>query len=629
MRRLRSGYADYLRMMFEQTGNPADLTKAIELARSVVASANPRDPDYARHLTHLANALQTRFMVNSDAADLDDILALRRRAANAPSARAADRTSLLANLATTLMLRFEYAAQPADLDEAIGLAELLPGPLPGDPSGAGLTANLVIGLRFRAKLTGTTADLDRAVTMARSVLDTAPEHAPHRSRLELAFGAALINRFERTGAGEDLEDGIAALSSAAASDQVNALEHASCLSTLGAALVLRFLRVGEIGDLADAVEFLREARQITPPDYPDRRSILTNLSFALRLATDATDEPLQLISEGLQSVEEALELTPGGHGGRSTMLASRASLSGTKFQFTHDRTDIDRAIAEEHDDDFSHAGLRVLRFEAFHEPADLDRAIASYDTASRTGTTSLSLRLTAARREAELIADYRSLADAAGPYRRATLFLPLLAWPGINYTDRESMLVTLGLQLGCDAGAAGLAAGRTSAAVEILETGRAVTWTQLLNMRTDLSKLAGVSPELAQALLETRRSLEELAASPRRQAPTPPSEADRAQSLNERAIDLAAAGHQEEAIRTFAEAVRILRRLAAADPDYFDHYLAMTLSNLAGCLSDDRALPLRTEVAAVYRRLAAADPAGYNTQLAGALSHLISTLRAW
>ncbi|MGW2305164.1 tetratricopeptide repeat protein [Streptomyces sp. NPDC001809] len=99
-----------------------------------------------------------------------------------------------------------------------------------------------------------------------------------------------------------------------------------------------------------------------------------------------------------------------------------------------------------------------------------------------------------------------------------------------------------------------------------------------------------------------------------------------ARSLNTLAIRLREVGRSAEALDASAEAVRIRRDLAAADPATHLPDLAAGLNNLAVQLGEmgrrEEALTAITEAAELHRRLAEANPQAFLPDLAGTLNNL-------
>ncbi|MFI7357586.1 hypothetical protein ACIBTP_27150 [Streptomyces avidinii] len=100
-------------------------------------------------------------------------------------------------------------------------------------------------------------------------------------------------------------------------------------------------------------------------------------------------------------------------------------------------------------------------------------------------------------------------AEAAEASALAVRLLPLAAWRGLDRLSQERGLKSVGFGLATGAAADQLAQGDPAQALELLELGRGVLWSQKLDGRTDLKLLGHTSPELAESLTRVRVLLEE------------------------------------------------------------------------------------------------------------------------
>lgn len=105
-----------------------------------------------------------------------------------------------------------------------------------------------------------------------------------------------------------------------------------------------------------------------------------------------------------------------------------------------------------------------------------------------------------ARRAAEGLTDWNSAAQAFAEAQRQ---LHLTVWRGLRAPDRRGLLVRWP-DIANDGAAAALAAGEPEWAVEMLDHGRFLWWGQVLDIRTDLSALRSVHPDLAERLSALR-----------------------------------------------------------------------------------------------------------------------------
>jgi hypothetical protein len=85
--------------------------------------------------------------------------------------------------------------------------------------------------------------------------------------------------------------------------------------------------------------------------------------------------------------------------------------------------------------------------------------------------------------------------------------LPLLAWQGLPLADRHRHLAEIG-GVTRDAVAASIAAQQYETALEWLEHGRSIVWTQILQLRTPVDELRIIKPDLADRLIQVSLMLD-------------------------------------------------------------------------------------------------------------------------
>ena len=86
--------------------------------------------------------------------------------------------------------------------------------------------------------------------------------------------------------------------------------------------------------------------------------------------------------------------------------------------------------------------------------------------------------------------------------------LPLIAWGGLERADQQRDLFGFAGLAG-EAAAVALSAGQPETAVELLEQGRAVLWTRVLQTRGDpaYGSLDGLAPDLVAELTSVRAAM--------------------------------------------------------------------------------------------------------------------------
>ncbi len=128
--------------------------------------------------------------------------------------------------------------------------------------------------------------------------------------------------------------------------------------------------------------------------------------------------------------------------------------------------------------------------------ADAEAVIDTCRDVAATGRT-LGNRLDAGVTWARTAGEIGRWVDAVEGYRQAIAELPSVAWIGLRRADRERIVVDRGQGLAREAAAAAVLAGDPEAALESLEHGRAILWSQLVHPDDDLARLTATDPALA------------------------------------------------------------------------------------------------------------------------------------
>jgi len=139
------------------------------------------------------------------------------------------------------------------------------------------------------------------------------------------------------------------------------------------------------------------------------------------------------------------------------------------------------------------------RFERTGQLADLDQAVAAFRDGAAVLTASPGRRVAAARGWGQCALLAGSPQSAVEGYAAAIELLPLAAWHGLDQRTREHHLREWA-ELASDAAGAAIIAGHPVRAVELLEAGRSVLWTQALHL---LATLWNISDAAAPAMAGT------------------------------------------------------------------------------------------------------------------------------
>ncbi|MFI6035052.1 CHAT domain-containing protein [Streptomyces sp. NPDC051315] len=485
-----------LRRRHERTGDLRDLDESVAAARGALRVSHPRGGNHPTCLDQLAVALQLRYQLSGDDEDLDEALDAGRKALRRCPVRHPARALLLNNHARGLRLRFERDGDIADVNEAIGaVRQGLHTVPPEDAAYVLLHGQLGTLTALRNHFLADPVDLDTAVTAAAEAVTATAPGDPNRGMYLSNLGIAHQERFTRRLDPSDLDAAVRAGREAVRATPRDHPLHTTCQLNLGNTLVTRWVwrlehgggdgppaRTGEpprreaadLADLNDGIAAHRAALG-TAVGAADRARCMANLGTSLRwryqqtgLARDARE------AEAL--LREAVRTGPADTPGYGRHLSALGELLCARYQRTGDR-------------------------------ASAAEAVAVWQRAARLPGTGAADRIGAATSWGGLAAELGDWPRATEGMATAVELLPLLAWRGLDRAQRERLLADCA-GLAQNAAAAALAAGRPEEAVELLERGRSVLWSQLLEQNTELDALRAAAPALAARLDQVRSALD-------------------------------------------------------------------------------------------------------------------------
>ncbi len=543
-------------VLHERDSDPGVLDESIQVLRTAVDIGGPDAP---HAMSMLSAAYLSRFLLNGHLEDIDESVALGRRAV-ADGAGHPALPDWLGNLGNAFRLRFNRLGRLADADAAVEMSRHALDITPiGHADRARASHNFGSALLDRYRRTSDANDLDGGVTAMREAVTLA---APGTFGAELtrsALGRALTDRYERYGVAANLDEAIVEIRKALNALGATALARPGTLNNLAAALHFRSHLTGSSTDLDDAIGACREALRLSEPGSDDATNARLNLGYLLTsrylIATRRAD-----LDEAIAVLRTAATWVAAAR--RPSVQLNLANALGFRYRHSRDTADLDESIAvvRAAGDDpevgplrrlryhaalgsalstrFSHTGARediedaiallrnVVQNTASDEPEQAmrlhflgtallyrgdpqDRAEA-LQTARRTAATQAapsSLRLDAALRWAGMAVEDGDPHTALEGYERALPLLPLLAWRALSRADQERQL-TEATGVSSDASAVAIIVGDPQRAAELLEAGRAVLWSQVLDTRSDLAALRQVRPELANRVEEVRTLLD-------------------------------------------------------------------------------------------------------------------------
>ncbi|KAH6918213.1 CHAT domain-containing protein [Coprinopsis sp. MPI-PUGE-AT-0042] len=498
---------------FERTGDLSDISKAISAKHRAVQLTPEGHASLPGRLNNLGSSFQRRFERTGDLSDIAKAISVQHRAIQLTPEGHASLPGRLNNLGSSFQCHFEHTGDLSDIAEAISVlhraVQLTP---EGHADLPARLNNLGNSFQCRFERTGDLSDIAEAISVLHRAVQLTPEgHADLPARLN-HLGNTLLCRFERTGDLSDIAEAISVLHRAV---QLTPQGHAGLpghLSNLGSSFQRRFERTGHLSDIAEAISVQHRAVQLTPEGHADLPACLNNLGNTLLCRFEHTGD-LSDIAEAISVQHRAVQLTPEGHAGLPACLSNLGSSFQRRFERTGNLSDIAEAISVQHRavqlTPEGHADLPghlnglgnafQLRFKCTHHEEDLDASIANYKSAATTSFGPPRERLQAARTWAQLLNQHLPQSpDILHAFDTALALLALVVGLEESVQGRYSRLQdTCGIAL--EAASAACSLGQADKALEWLEQGRCVVWSQLSNLRTPIDNLHLHNSQLAQA----------------------------------------------------------------------------------------------------------------------------------
>ena len=510
------------RARFDLTGAEGDLAEQIRYAEAAVRATDPDDPGMARSLGNLAAAYQIRFTRFADPADLGRALECWQRAEDASTSQL-DHPFMLSSLGLAFRMRFEQAGADADLDKAIRYGEQALEEAPeGHAAYPGVLSNCSVSYKLRFERFRDRADLDRALRYALRTVELMPDGHPQRAKYLGALVGIYYALFQETRDASYLDEAIRSGREGLESGTRLQTERGMARSDLGLMYRVRYEQNAAPADLDLAIRYGREAIEATPAGHPERALRLCNLSLSYGARYELSGAR-QDLDRAHEHGTAAVKTTPIDHPARAMFLVGLGRIHRARFE---------RGV-----------------------PGALGEAISCWRAAVRSPVAPASERLHAAIQwgiACEALADP---APAAEGFAEAVRLLPLLAWHGLTRSLREKHLADRG-GLVTDAAGWAIEAGNLESALELLEQGRSMLWSQSLQLRTDLTRLRLVDAGLAARLEEVRAALD--------RAPGSAGETAAAAGASDWSQQLVA-DRQRELAREWDELVRQARELPGMD----------------------------------------------------------------
>ncbi|KAG1719730.1 CHAT domain-containing protein [Suillus paluster] len=516
---------------FKHRGNGQDLDEAITLHSEALALCPVGHPDRSSFLSNLGALISTRFNQRGNVQDLNEAIAFHREGLALRPVGHPDRFMSLNNLGNQLSTRFDHRGNVQDLDEATALqSEALALCPVGHSDRSAPLNNLANRLSARFRHRGNVEDLDEAIALCREGLVLCPVGHSDRPMILNNLANKLWTRFDHRGDAQDLDEAIALVRGALALCPLGHPDRSMSLDILANGLSARFERRCNDQDLDEAIALHREALTLRPVGHPARSISFNNLANHLYICFKHRGNG-QDLDEAIALHRKTLALRPAGHPDQSMSFHNLAHLLSTRFEHRGNGQDLKESLENsrcalnlltQHDPRQTKVHMTVASayllvhqsgLDDIGEDTDsLNASMHHFKAAANILTGGLLYRLRASLAWVRHAAQYTHGTELEAYATSMQLFDAYMSVTA-SVSSRHHIMKDFPITLAVDAASCALRRGDMCRAVELLEQGRTLIWTQMARFRTPLDSLQK-SGDRAQVLMMKFRDLSSLLESP-------------------------------------------------------------------------------------------------------------------
>jgi hypothetical protein len=415
-------------------------------------------------------------------------------------------------LGRALYLRYGLTGDRTALDEAAGVLEESVRASPADDPSYLLRLNqLGDVLQRSAEHTGDESVRQTAIRYLRAAVEGAPSTSGSLLGFKVDLAAALRDRGRHTGDLAAAREGVSLLHEALAATPSDTRSWGNRCENYLIAVQGLVEQTADFELLDQAVEMGQAARGRGSNDatIPLLLGLLHHDRFLhTRLQSD--------LAQAVTAFSEVVEAVPYGEDDHVSALGNLGRVWFSEYRFTGDPEALRRSVtalgsavrASAPDSpkrgaaEINYGDALYAQYEVSQDPGVLAAAGHAFRAAAQHGGLQPIVRIKAARAWADTEASAGHWRRARDAYAYAVGLLPRVAPRRLARLDQQRALEELD-GLAADAAASAVMANDPEAAVRLLELGRGVLGGQVLQSRSDLSRLSAVAPELAEQLADT------------------------------------------------------------------------------------------------------------------------------
>lgn len=471
--KLLSDLGDLLATRYDQTGQKEDLNEAIRLSRQAIM-ITPRDESgFSRVCATFGGQLIRLYRCSGLVEDLEESIQISRQAIQIMPSDDVDLGQPLNHLGIALGQRYERTGQMEDLDEAIEVyikaVQLTP---TGHLNQNTFFINLGYNLERRYGQIGRMEDLNQATGIFLQAVELLPENDPALAGVFNGLGIKLFRRYLRQHIPEFLDHAIRVCRQGIQLTTDNS--HVNIMQSRNLAMMLhsRYERTGQTEDLEEALQISRHGVQDIQTSHPDHPMLLDTLGTILASRYQKSGD-IGDLEEAILMSGKAIQSLPNGHPHLIWLLFQRPYLLRCQYEATK-RVEL------------------------------LDEAIRLMQQVFQTTSASPIMRANVATQLVELLLERGDHQSGYILSTKAIDLLQLIHSRSLALDDRQWIVTHfLGLAtLGCSFSLQ--VKQPLINGLQLLESGRGVILSLLMDDRSDTTKLKEAHPDLC-SLYETLR----------------------------------------------------------------------------------------------------------------------------
>ncbi|KAG8706718.1 hypothetical protein FRC09_002252 [Ceratobasidium sp. 395] len=505
---------------YKRQGCIDDLDTAIQYITRVLEVLPNEYPGRSTVLNNMASLCSARFNRFGELAHLDQAVDLMNQSIALTPETDPSRPALLSNLGVLNHTRFEALGAPADLERAAQNHKLALSLVPDeDSSRLGMLSNLGLTAESAFRHNGELTDLDLAISCLSQAASLLPDGSAKIPTILNNLGMAYHTRYDRLAETTDLELAIEHYLRAVKLTNFDQPDDLKRCGNLGLAYCSRFEHSKNTTDLTIALEYLRQAASRTPEGHPSRSTRLSNLGFGYKALFEQQGDVTSL-ENAIECLEQAVLLTPEGHPDLVIRACNLGDAYLSRFEAQKQATDLDHAVEKLSQsvrltpDDHPDKPMRLTTLADAYERhyqhiKNWDSLEASIECIKQAAQCRVGLprtRLSAARTWA-LLSMLHKIGSPLDGYQRFMDLIPEVIWLGLHTEKRYEVIPFVSSSV-IEAANTAIQHQKPETALEWLESGRSIVWTQLLELRTPLDNLAQIDKGLAEQLKYVSASLE-------------------------------------------------------------------------------------------------------------------------